>query len=130
MKLKLLNWLVLVAVATALTDPVLARPDTASNSASTAADEIVPVVELDSASLRDAIVVLAKEAHLDVQFDPKLLQTNGPDGHSIPIIPPVVNVKWTNVTARQALQALLDKHGLEMMSTPGSPILRVVSMNP
>jgi hypothetical protein len=42
---------------------------------------------------------------------------------------PTVNERYTNITARQAMQKLLDKNGLQLTQIPGNPILRVVAQN-
>jgi hypothetical protein len=93
-------------------------------------DDVSPEISLDHASLLDGIHVLATQAKLNVQLDPKLLYYTGPDGHSIPVTPLIVIEKWKNITARQALQSLLDNHGLKLVQTPGVPILRVVAKKP
>jgi hypothetical protein len=66
---------------------------------------------------------LAVLAGINIEFDPALLNQKAADGTPIP--PPKANEKWKDVTARQALQALLDNYGLEMTQIPGNPILRV-----
>ena len=75
---------------------------------------------IEDISLGDAIQQMALQAGLNIIFDPRL--ANRQDVK--------VSVKWKNVTARQALQALLDDHGLEITQAPGMPIFRIVAKNP
>lgn len=102
-----------VTMLASLTQAQPATPATASaaaNSTSNDGDDIVPRVVLAHVSLRDAVTTLAKQANLTVVFDPALLNQVAPN----------VDVTWKNVTARQALEALLDNYGWEMTQIPGS----------
>jgi hypothetical protein len=123
MKAGMLCALVLMTMATMLASLGQAQPATpasaAANSASNARDDIVPRLVLAHVSLRDAVTTLATQANLTVVFDPALLNQVAPD----------VDVTWRDVTARQALQALLDSHGLEVTTSPGN-ILRVGKKTP
>jgi type II secretory pathway component GspD/PulD (secretin) len=68
-------------------------------------------VTFSEVALTDAIRSLALQAGLNIIFDPNLLVA--PDGHPIP--PPVVTEKWRNLTAMQAMQALLDTWGWQLV---------------
>jgi hypothetical protein len=83
---------------------------TGANSAANAGDDIVPKLVLADVAPRDAVTTLATQAHLTVEFDPALLNQVAPN----------VNVAWSDVTARQALQALLDNYGWQLTQTAGS----------
>ena len=78
---------------------------------------MVETIRFDDVPLTDAIRELAILSGLNIQFDPRLANT-----HDVK-----VTEKWTNVTARQVLQALLDSNGLEVTQIPGNPILRASS---
>jgi type II secretory pathway component GspD/PulD (secretin) len=93
-------------------------------------DEVAPVIAFDGAPLPDAVNALALQANLNIQFDPKLLNAVGPDGRSTPISPPNITAKWKNVTAKQALGALLDNYGWQLIMNPGSPIGRITAKDP
>lgn len=84
------------------------------------------IVNFDEVDLPEAIRALARQAGLNIQFDPKLWV--GPDGKAIQ--PPTVTVKWRDVTAMEALQALLDNWGLQRVSDPKTPIVRITIKNP
>ncbi|HEX4122200.1 MAG TPA: hypothetical protein VH619_16405 [Verrucomicrobiae bacterium] len=91
-------------------------------------DEVVDLVAFDGVALPDAIRTLALQAGLNIEFDPKLLNAFGPDGH--PIAPPTVTEKWHKVTAMQALQALLDNWGWQLQWDPRTKIARVTAKDP
>jgi type II secretory pathway component GspD/PulD (secretin) len=93
-------------------------------------DEILDPVTFDGIPLPDAVRALALQAGLNLQFDPKLLSTVGPDGHVIPVTPPTITEKWKKVTAKQALTSLLDNWGWQLVIDPRSPIARVTAKDP
>jgi type II secretory pathway component GspD/PulD (secretin) len=110
--------------------PVVA-PLTGPDSAVTntpAGDEIVDLVNLDAVSLPDAIRMLALQAGLNIQFDPKLINAVGPDGRPVP--PPTVTEKWHKVTAMQAMEALLANWGWQLQWDPRTKIGRVTARDP
>jgi type II secretory pathway component GspD/PulD (secretin) len=83
-------------------------------------------VNLKEVELPDAIRSLALQAGLNIQFDPNLLMT--PDGHIIP--PPLVTEKWHNLTAMQALHALLENWGWQLVWDPRSKVASITRKNP
>jgi type II secretory pathway component GspD/PulD (secretin) len=93
-------------------------------------DEILDLVTFDGIPLPDAVRALALQAGLNIQFDPRLLNTVGPDGRSIPITPPTITEKWKKVTAKQALTSLLDNWGWQLVMDPRSPIGRITAKDP
>jgi type IV pilus assembly protein PilQ len=93
-------------------------------------DEILDPVTFDGIPLPDAVRALALQAGLNIQFDPRLLNTVGPDGHSIPITPPTITEKWKKVTAKQALTSLLDNWGWQLVVDPRTPIGRITAKDP
>jgi type II secretory pathway component HofQ len=95
-----------------------------------ATDEVLETVSFDGEPLPDAIRALALHAGLNIQFDPRLLNTVGPDGHSIPVTPPSISEKWKNVTAKQALTSLLENYGWQLVLDPSTPIVRITAKDP
>jgi len=73
-----------------------------------------------------AIRFLARSASINIHIDPSVTFTNaatlGPDG--LPVIP-VVSVRWDNVSAEDALDEILDIHGLILVPNPKTGIARV-----
>ena len=100
--------------------PVSAPPmSPVTNSVSTTGDEIIPRVVFNGVPLRNAITALAKQAGPSVSFDPALPLQIDPD----------VTVKWANVTARQALEVLLDNYDWQMTQDPHSAV-RISARDP
>ena len=98
----------------------LVGPDvTASNTL--ASEEEETDVTFNDVALTDAITPLALQAGQNIVFDPSLL--TAPDGH--PIVPPQVTVKWRKITAIQALHALLDNYGWQLVWDPRTKVGRV-----
>jgi len=88
----------------------LGVPDTISRDAPVVEGTVTDVTFSDVA-LTDAIRSLALQAGLNIIFDPNLLVA--PDGHPLP--PPQVTEKWRNLTAMQAMQALLETWGWQLV---------------
>ena len=78
-----------------------------------ALNEVIPLLEMDNVPLPSAIRQLARQAQLNILLDPKLAQ---PPWASL-----TVSVRWTDVTAREALVALLDNYGLALVEVRPPP---------
>ena len=83
---------------------------------SPAKDQPNPVIEMDNVLLTDAIRQLAVKARLNVLLDPRLTTP--------PFDKVTVSFRWQDVTAREALEALLDNHDLVLVETPHSSFSR------
>jgi type II secretory pathway component GspD/PulD (secretin) len=83
-------------------------------------------VTFSDVALTDAIRSLALQAGLNIIFDPNLLVA--PDGHPIP--PPQVTEKWRNLTAMQAMQALLDTWGWQLVWDSRTKVGRITKKDP
>jgi type II secretory pathway component GspD/PulD (secretin) len=90
--------------------PLVGQDTTISREAPVVEGTVIDVTIPDVA-LTDAIRSLALQAGLNIIFDPNLLVA--PDGHPLP--PPQVTVKWHGLTAMQAMQALLDTWGWQLV---------------
>lgn len=90
-----------------------------------AADEVAAVIEFNSdTTLPQAVQTLARSAGVNIQFDPSLLNQVKADGTPMP--PPVVNaVRWENITAKQALTALLENYNWRLVQDVNTGISRV-----
>jgi hypothetical protein len=93
-----------VAAALVVGAPTFAAPP--------ANEEVIPLIEMDNIPLTEALRQIAAKAHLNILLDPRLSQP--------PFNGRTVSVRWENVTAREALEALLDNHGLVLVETPRS----------
>src|SRR6266404_1682728 len=78
-------------------------------------NKVIPVILVDDVRLDDAIKHIAAQANLKVTLDPRLSVTSsGGRGRAFP----TVSFRWENLTARQALAALLDNYDLTMVEDP------------
>lgn len=76
--------------------------------------EVIPLIQMDEVPLTDALRQMARKAHLNVVLDPRLSQ---------PLYRVMtVSVRWDDVTAKEALTALLDNYGLVLLETSRSRI--------
>ena len=90
---------------------------------------VIPLIVMDDVPLTDAIKNLARQAGLNYMLDPKIqFGQPGPDGKPIP--QPMVSIRWENVTAEQALFALLNNYNLQLTEDPKSRIARVTVRDP
>jgi hypothetical protein len=92
------------------------------------ATSVLPLISFTTVPRSEAIEALAFQAGLNLQFDRALLQQKAADGTSI--CAARLTEKWQQLTARQALQALLDQWGWQLTQIPGNPIFRIGLRNP
>ncbi len=90
---------------------------------------VIPLIVMDEVPLTDAIGNLARQAALNYLMDPKVgYGQPGPDGRMVP--QPSVTLRWENITAEQALSALLNNHNLQLVEDPKSRIARITTKDP
>ncbi len=117
----------------AAVDPALAAPGTSTTpaqpagGAAEAASDIVPLIVIEDVPLTDAIRNLARQSNLNFQFDPRLTSA-GPDGK--PTNQPNVSIRFENVTAQEALNAVLENYNLAILRDPKSKIARITVRDP
>ena len=91
--------------------------------------EVVPLIVIDDVPLTDAIRNLARQSGLNFQFDPRVTNPQpGPDGKTA--TPPNVSFRWENVSAQDALLALLDNFSLQLVRVPNSRIAKITVKDP
>jgi type II secretory pathway component GspD/PulD (secretin) len=83
-------------------------------------DETVPLIVIDDVPLTDAIRNLARQSNLNFQFDPRVTTSNQPN----------VSIRFENVSAHEALQAVLDNYSLALIKEPKSRIARITIKDP
>lgn len=108
-----------------------AAPVTSADQANAAPQPgaVIPLIVMDDVPLTDAIKNLARQAGLNYMLDPKVAFGQiGPDGKPIP--QPTVSIRWENVTAEQALNALLSNYNLQLTEDPKSKIARITVKDP
>ncbi len=85
---------------------------------------------MDDVPLTDAIKNLARQAGLNYLLDPKIgFGQPSPDGKGT-VPQPSVSIRWENVTAEQALNALLANYSLQLTEDPKTKIARVTVKDP
>jgi type II secretory pathway component GspD/PulD (secretin) len=90
---------------------------------------LIPLIIMDEVPLTDAIENLARQASLNYLMDPKLaFGQPGADGRPVP--QPSVTIRLENISAEQALYALLANHNLQLVGDPKSRIARVTVKDP
>lgn len=90
-------------------------------------DEVVPLIVIDDVPLTDAIRNLARQAGLNLMFDPRVTAA-GADGRQTN--QQNVSIRFENVTAQQALDAVLDNYNLKLAKDTHSPISKVTVKDP
>ncbi len=96
--------------------------------AGASADEVLPLVQFEGAPLVDVIKTLARQAGLNVIFDPQVLAAaEAPEGKAI--YPPV-SIRLENVTAQNVLEAVLNNNNLTLQRDPKTKISRVTIKDP
>lgn len=114
------------AVVLAQADQAAPKPaagDAAAQPAATPApgpSDIVPLIVIDEVPLTDAIRNLARQSNLNFQFDPKITSSNQPN----------VSIRFENVTAQEALLAVLENHNLALVREPKQKIARITFKDP
>ncbi len=117
------------AAAPATGDTNAATSTTIQTNAPAEPGGVIPLIVMDDVPLTDAIKNLARQAGLNYILDPKVsFGQVGPDGRPIP--QPSVSIRWENVTAAQALNALLGTYNLQLVEDPKSKIARVTVKDP
>lgn len=81
-----------------------------ANAATAVKDDVIPLIQMDNVPLTDALRQMARKARLNVVLDPRLSEA--------PYKNMTVSIRWENVTAREALLALLDNYGLMLIESP------------
>ncbi len=90
---------------------------------------VIPLIVMDMVPLPDAIRNLAKQAHLNLEMDTAL-----PVASAAPVKRTIsdysVSIRWENVTARQALAAILDNFNLVLVEEPATASAKIVAKPP
>ena len=92
---------------------------------------VIPIIVMDEAKLTDAIRNLARMAGLNYMLDPKIGFGQPDPANPSRLLPePTVSIRWENITAEQALLALLNNYNLQFIEDPKSRIARVTTKDP
>ncbi len=111
---------------------VQANTQTESGQFSTGSQEatvVIPLIVMDEVPLMDAIRNLARQAMINYMVDPKVPYGQmGEDGTVTP--QPILSIRWENVTAEQALMAVLNNYNLQVVEDPKAKIYRITVKDP
>ena len=109
--------------------PAPAAPDTsAAPVVPRDPNSVMPLFLMKDTALTVAIENLARQASLNYMLDPNIpFLKPGPDGHSQE---PVISLRLENVTADQALAALLNNYNLQLQEDPKTKISRITVKDP
>ena len=111
------------------TSPAAEAPGAATTSSAAQAGTVIPLIVMDDVPLIDAVRNLARQAGINYLLDPKIgFGQAGPDGKTT--AQPSVSIRWENITAEQALTAMLNNYALQLVEDPKSKIARITTKDP
>ena len=121
---------VVAQVATPATPAVpVTTTDAGTNGAAHDPSAVIPLIVMDEVPLTDAIKNLARQASLNYMLDPKI-NYGTPDANGVVKAQPSVSLRWENLTADQALNAVLQNYNLVMVDDPKTHIFRITVKDP
>src|ERR1039458_5053808 len=89
----------------------------------------IPLIQFQDVPIITAIENLARQAGINYLIDPKI-GYGQPDQNGQIKAEPTLSIRWENVTAGQALMALLDNYGLQLSEDRKSQIARITAKDP
>ena len=90
---------------------------------------VIPYIQFQEIPLTSAIENLARQAGLNYILDPKVPYGQiGADGKLT--AQPNISIRWENLTAEQALQALLTVYSLQLVDDPKTKVTRITVKDP
>jgi general secretion pathway protein D len=103
-----------------------AAAETPAEAVAADAGEVLPLVQFEDAPLVDVIKTLARQANLNLIFDPRVV---APTAEGKSAYPPV-SIRLENVTAQNVLEAVLNNNNLRLERDPKTKISRVTVKDP
>jgi type IV pilus assembly protein PilQ len=103
--------------------------ETAAAGAETNAPVNVLPIQFQDVPITTAIENLARLANINYLLDPKI-GYGQPDQNGQIKAEPTISVRWENVSARQALLAVLDNYNLQLVEDTKTKIARITIRNP
>lgn len=132
-KLATLTLVGLVACSSALAQTNPAEGTSAGEVSAPAAAQpgaVIPLIQFQEVPLTTAIENLARQAGINYILDPKVGYGQPDEKTGIVKVQPNISLRWENLTAEQALGALLNNYGLQMVDDPKTKISRVTIKDP
>lgn len=117
-------------LALAQTEPAASKPaEKAPAAAAPAPGATIPLIQFQDVPLTTAIDNLARQAGINYILDPKV-GYGQPDERGQIKTQPNISIRWENLTAEQALNALIATYGLQIVSDGKTGISRVTVKDP
>jgi type II secretory pathway component GspD/PulD (secretin) len=89
----------------------------------------IPLIQFSDVPLTTAIENLARQAGINYMLDPKIAYGE-PDQNGVVKTEPTLSIRWENISAENALLALLDNYGLQLIRTQNTGIARITLKDP
>jgi type II secretory pathway component GspD/PulD (secretin) len=89
----------------------------------------IPLIQFQDVPITTAIENLARQAGINYLIDPKI-GYGQPDQSGQVKAEPTLSIRWENVTAEQALMALLDNYNLQLVVDHKTQIARITTKDP
>jgi type II secretory pathway component GspD/PulD (secretin) len=89
----------------------------------------IPQIRFSDVPITTAIENLARLANINYMMDPKI-GYGQPDAAGQIKVEPILSIRWENITAENALLALLDNYGLQLVQDKKTGIARVTIKDP
>jgi type IV pilus assembly protein PilQ len=117
-------------LALAQNEPADSKPaEKAPAAAAPAPGATIPLIQFQDVPLTTAIDNLARQAGINYILDPKV-GYGQPDERGQIKTQPNISIRWENLTAEQALNALITTYGLQLVSDSKTGIARVTVKDP
>ncbi len=91
---------------------------------------VIPLIQFQDVPLTTAIENLARQAGINYILDPRVGYGQPDEKTGVIKVQPNISIRWENLTAEQALSALLINYGLQMVDDPKTRISRVTIKDP
>jgi type II secretory pathway component GspD/PulD (secretin) len=89
----------------------------------------IPLIQFQDVPITTAIEALARQAGINYLLDPKI-GYGQPDANGQIKAEPSLSIRWENIPAQHALEALLDNYGLQLVEDRRTQIYRVTVKDP
>ncbi len=116
--------------ATDTNAPATAEATTATDTNSAVAEPVaIPQIKFSDVPITTAIENLARLANINYMLDPKI-GYGQPDANGQIKPEPTLSIRWENITAENALLALLDNYSLQLIVDKKTGIDRITTKDP
>ena len=82
---------------------------------------IIPLMQFSAVPLDMALENLIKQCGLPIELDPRLKDYSDPENQ-----PPTLSLRWTNLTAKQALVAICENYDLIIIKNDSTGVIHII----